>query len=602
MTEAVIPQDIASWVRLWSLPRRKEAAKLLGAANADPDTLVNSLREAEQTVLFSVFGLRKIANDFPWRLLYKACFPKYYGKLATVRITEGLMAWHRSIDPQDFNPPGEYTYMFWEKLYSSTRDIFTSDNKDYKEIFDKFISGESFTLVLPRWWIISDLHDHPYQIFIRRYPLISLFCASFSPSVRDIFVLFDSPDYEFLTVSHRKKIEVNNSSATGPVISAILLSDTRIPVTSRDLFEVAIAYKNASFAKFMLENERYMKEYSKWLNPSLKKAVETDSVDILALLLMKDRADPTENAYELLELAMHRHCTETIEILLNDSRVTSSAGYKKFFDDNILFLSTLRGFANLKPFLGDHEHSISAELRTKLLISAAECSNVATVTMLLEDGVADPTANNHECLHSTNSSAVVALLLRDGRADPRAQTSRILSKMAASGNTDAVRLLLEDGRIDPQGIIDAYRSEYVDVLELLVAAGHPVPSDSHILEYMVKEGKKDVVGQLLRDGKIDPCARNNKALMLAAESGDKEMLELFLTDRRVNPRADHSKALKCAVKKGSTELVRLLLEDGRADPRSKRGRAFAIAAAARRWDLIKLFMDDGRVRELWDET
>jgi hypothetical protein len=92
---------------------------------------------------------------------------------------------------------------------------------------------------------------------------------------------------------------------------------------------------------------------------------------------------------------------------------------------------------------------------TECLLFAARRSNADIVELLLQDGRADPTENESECLrqacwHACASCAsMLQMLLDDRRADPTAWNSACLKIACDSGCASAVRMLLNDGRADP---------------------------------------------------------------------------------------------------------------------------------------------------------
>jgi hypothetical protein len=85
------------------------------------------------------------------------------------------------------------------------------------------------------------------------------------------------------------------------------------------------------------------------------------------------------------------------------------------------------------------------------LTEACRKHYVNTVYYLLQDGRADPRADNSQSLRhaALADPEILRMLLEDGRADPNAGLIPPLLIAVRYGTSDNVRLLLEDGRADP---------------------------------------------------------------------------------------------------------------------------------------------------------
>lgn len=99
-------------------------------------------------------------------------------------------------------------------------------------------------------------------------------------------------------------------------------------------------------------------------------------------------------------------------------------------------------------FAMEHDHSGAKTALRK----AAGNGHVEVVRALLEDGRADPAADESAVFRSACTSGyvdIVSLFLRDKRADPATWNNWPLIAASTNGHTEVVRLLLKDPRVDP---------------------------------------------------------------------------------------------------------------------------------------------------------
>jgi hypothetical protein len=109
-------------------------------------------------------------------------------------------------------------------------------------------------------------------------------------------------------------------------------------------------------------------------------------------------------------------------------------------------------------------------------------------------------------------------------------------------------------------------SDNTEEVRRLLADPQVVPSEFAFQE-ACHRGYTRVVSLLLKDGRVNPGADNNKALMYAVQFKRTEVVRLLLSDPRVDPAADGNKALKYAIQfSRHPETVQLLLSDPRVNP------------------------------------
>jgi ankyrin repeat protein len=233
------------------------------------------------------------------------------------------------------------------------------------------------------------------------------------------------------------------------------------------------------------------------------------------------------------------------------------------------------------------------------------------VELFLHHGRADPTAHFDDCDEFDRSfdslcvacvhghAPVVALLLEDGRANPAANDSESLRSACAHGHAPAVALLLADGRADPAAnesaaLQHACKHGHADVVLLLLQdrRADPTVDDSVCVNVACVDGHDAIVKHLLMDGRADPRARASRALKYATLAGRASVVALLLQDGRADPAEGDS--LLNAVVFGNATILRLLLQDGRANPASNNSVCAAFARNRNMSEMVDLFAQDGR--------
>ena len=88
----------------------------------------------------------------------------------------------------------------------------------------------------------------------------------------------------------------------------------------------------------------------------------------------------------------------------------------------------------------------------------------------------------------------------------------------------------------------------------------------NLFQFVSQEGFDAVARLLFEDPRVDPSARNNKAIQWASGQGHDAVVQLLLADARVDPSAQNNFAIRWASGQGHDAVVRLLLADPRVDP------------------------------------
>ena len=198
-----------------------------------------------------------------------------------------------------------------------------------------------------------------------------------------------------------------------------------------------------------------------------------------------------------------------------------------------------------------------------------------------------------EVLDSTFTAAcehgrtgVVQLLLQDtrGRVDPGRSENNALALASQNGHILILSILLANRQIDPSSRQDC------------VMASHGLRFGFDVaLRLGSMKGQAEAVALLLQDGRADPAAVNQRALLLASYNGHDAVLKVLLCDVRCDPCADNDAALSLASKNGHLESVRVLLDDGRCDPTARDYAAVKWASKNHHSEVVHLLLRDPRL-------
>jgi hypothetical protein len=82
-------------------------------------------------------------------------------------------------------------------------------------------------------------------------------------------------------------------------------------------------------------------------------------------------------------------------------------------------------------------------------------------------------------------------------------------------------------------------------------------------------GHLEVLPLLLADKRVDPSARDNEAVTLAAAQADPAVIQLLLSDPQVDPGAQENNAIKIACDCGHIRNAELLLQDEQVNPSTR---------------------------------
>ncbi len=250
----------------------------------------------------------------------------------------------------------------------------------------------------------------------------------------------------------------------------------------------------------------------------------------LAKLLIQNR--DTEIATEQLRQAVERYNVEAVKSLLEDKQADPRA----VKNNNLIGWAATWGLKDIVELLLKDERVNSNANNNAALVIAAEKGHADIVEVLLKN-IMDPKVIEKAIQTAKDYSQpeVVKML---------ATNQLFLAIMR--GEAESVKLLLDDGQADPcannnQAITDAALFGYTKIVELLVNNPNVNPGarNNAALHSAVKKGHIDVVKKLLADERVDPLARYyGNVVQVAADNGHKDIVQLLLLDERIIPSPD----------------------------------------------------------------
>ncbi|UCG51380.1 MAG: ankyrin repeat domain-containing protein, partial [Candidatus Latescibacterota bacterium] len=133
--------------------------------------------------------------------------------------------------------------------------------------------------------------------------------------------------------------------------------------------------------------------------------------------------------------------------------------------------------------------------------------------------------------------------------------------------------------------------DLTDVLGVLLKIDGASPSvNGNYKNWQVVRGQLEIVKLLLKGKRVDPSARDNEAILYAAQFGHTEIVELLLKDPRVDPSANRNAAIRRAAENGHVGIVELLLKDPRVDPSARDNEAIQRAAFSGHLEVVELLL------------
>jgi len=169
------------------------------------------------------------------------------------------------------------------------------------------------------------------------------------------------------------------------------------------------------------------------------------------------------------------------------------------------------------------------------------------------------------------------------------------------GNLEVVNALLQNWRVDPSarsniciGLAAEYG--YLSVVNRLLEDHrvNPADDDNYAIHMSAEDGRLDIVNRLLEDPRVNPASRNNYAIRKAASKGHENVVERLLKDQRVDPATGDNYPIRAAAYSGHANVVERLLKDPRVDPTAKNSYAIYIAAKIGHVDVVRVLLKDER--------
>jgi len=152
----------------------------------------------------------------------------------------------------------------------------------------------------------------------------------------------------------------------------------------------------------------------------------------------------------------------------------------------------------------------------------------------------------------------------------------IYETRALASFLEVVKELLKDSRVDPSAkdnyaVSLAAEKGFVEVVRELLKDSRVDPSadDNYAIYWASRNGHLECVKELLKDSRVNPADSTNRSIRAACEGGFTEIVLELLKHERVNPADDENSCLCTASKNGHLEIVKALLKDPRVDPSAR---------------------------------
>ncbi len=123
----------------------------------------------------------------------------------------------------------------------------------------------------------------------------------------------------------------------------------------------------------------------------------------------------------------------------------------------------------------------------------------------------------------------------------------------------------------------------------------PSARNNEAIRVAARYGHLAVVNRLLAHDRVDPTADDNVAIRLAARYGHLAVVDRLLAHDGVDPTAVDNAAIRSAALNGHLAVVNRLLEDPRVDPSARDNFAIIWAARMRHLDVVSSLIGNRRV-------
>lgn len=211
----------------------------------------------------------------------------------------------------------------------------------------------------------------------------------------------------------------------------------------RCLFNSSVIVNSPYVTKLLLESNTAGVDIGAHGNIAIIYASLRGDVELVRLLLQKDKRWEDIGAEQAIKSASSRGNVGVLKLLLQDRRVTHAK-----IESYAIEAASMNGHAEVVRIL--LTHICTGGNISRFLGLEARKGHTEVVRVLLEDGRANPAADYNYAIKAASFNGhteVVRLLLEDGRANPTVEYNYAIEAAMINRHAEVVNLLMQDKRV-----------------------------------------------------------------------------------------------------------------------------------------------------------
>lgn len=322
-------------------------------------------------------------------------------------------------------------------------------------------------------------------------------------------------------------------------------------------------------------------------NIAIKKAVESNNIEEVRLLLQDPRVDPSnEESQSIIALATEKQFYEVFELLLEHDAVDPNKEYAVITE--ILYNEDLR---LMRLALKHPKFRIYPE-------QFLYFKDPEIMKEILEDGRMNPGLDTLviECAINDKNIEVFKLLLNDPRVDPSMKNNSLLLtalNLKDEEKEEMIKIFMEHPKID----LSKGRTKLLETLvkypnvELLKAIldGIDEPIDSSLVEKSFGSFKHQASKLFLEHYKKYPNGKINEYFLSAIDYINWDLVDFILDGFELDIKTN-DKYIHNTIKQGRLDFIKKFLDKG-----ANLEMSFRLSCYWGKYEIVKWFLESGKV-------